>query len=245
MENDVLFMVLLYKNENFQVRAPYDLDILGKKMWQWVAMAGDGFDIKTTPCTCNSDVLSLIKPYIKNHKFVFVLYSDTPLITKNNVLEILDYFKYNNLNVLKMERGFVFNAEYLKSCDSIMASENSLFNGEEFKPIDCYEKLYVTTKKLQEQILDYHIKNGIQILDKNSTYIDADVVIEKGCVIYANNSIKGNSYLDENVVLEPNNVIKDSILSKNVIVRSSYVGNSRISENLIVGPFEAVIDKNV
>lgn len=246
MENkEILFVVLLYKNDTFQVRAPYDLEILGKKMWQWVALAGEGYDIKSTPCTINSDVVSLVKPYIKEqHKLVVVLYSDTPLINKCNVDEIIDYFQYHKLNVLKLKRGYVFDADYLKSCESILATTNKLFDGEEFEPVDSYSKLYEVTKKLQKMIIDFHEKNDVQFLDKNTTYIDADVVIEKGCIIAPNNTIKGNSYLDENVVMEPNNIIKDSIISKNVILRSSYVSNSRISENVIVGPFETIIDKN-
>ena len=246
MENkEILFMVLLYKNENFQVRAPYDLNILGKKMWQWVAMAGEDFDIKTTPCTFDSDIVSLVKPYVKNHKIVCVFYSDTPLINKSNIEEILDYFKYHNLNVLKLKRGYFFNAEYLLSCYNVLATENRLFDGKEFEAVDSYEDVYNVTKILQNLILDYHIQNGVQIIDKNTTYIDADVVIEKGCRIEPNNNIKGNTYIGENVILEPNNTIIDSIISKNGILKNSYVSNSRISENIIVGPFETVIDKNV
>lgn len=246
MENkEILFMVLLYKNENFQVRAPYDLNILGKKMWQWIAMAGEDFDIKTTPCTFDTDIVSLVKPYVKNHKIVCVFYSDTPLINKSNVEEILDYFKYHNLNVLKLKRGYIFNAEYLLSCDNVLATENRLFDGKEFEAVDSYEDVYNVTKILQNLILDYHIQNGVQIIDKNTTYIDADVVIEKGCRIEPNNNIKGNTYIGENVILEPNNTIIDSIISKNGILKNSYISNSRISENIIVGPFESVIDKNV
>lgn len=245
MDSEVLFIVLLYKNEELKTRSPYDIEILGKKMWQWVALAGEGFEVKSTPCTLSSDIVALIKPYVKDHKYVVALYSDTPMITKANVNEILDYFKYNKLNVLKLKRGYVFDAEYLKMCDSIMVSENKLFDGEEFESVDSIPKLNEVTSKLQQKIIDYHLNNGVLIIDKNTTYIDADVSIEKGCVIYPNNHIKGNSYLDENVVLEPNNVVKDSIVSKNAILRSSYVSNSRLRENIIVGPFETVIDKNV
>ena len=246
MDNkEILFVVLLYKNEQMQTRAPYDLEILGKKMWEWVALAGEDFDKVCAPCTEQSDILSLVKPYVKEHKVVVALYSDTPTITKANVNEILDYFLAHNLNVLKLKRGFVFNAEYLKTCDSIIAPYNKLFDGEEFQPIDSYEKLYDVTSKLQKMIIDFHIKNGVRIVDKNSCYIDADVVIEKGCLIEPNNHIKGKSYLDENVTLEANNVVKDSIIGKNVIVRNSYIQNSRIGENVIVGPFETIIDKNL
>lgn len=243
---DVLFIVLLYKNENMQVRAPYDIEILGKKMWEWVAMAGDECDIVTTPCTEQSDIVSLVKPYVKpNHKQVVVLYSDTPLVSKSNVCEILDYFKYHNLNVLKLKRGYVFDAEYLSACDGIMATENRLFDGEEFEAVDSFAMVNKVTTKLQQLIVSHHMQNGVQIVDKNSTFIDADVVIEKGCVIMPNNTIKGNTYIGENVVLEPNNTIKDSIISKNVVLKNSYISNSRISENVIVGPFESIIDKNI
>ncbi len=245
MEENVLFVVLLYKNEEFKIRAPYDLEILGKKMWQWVAMAGEGFDIKTTPCTKESDIVSLVKPYVKNHDKVVVLYSDTPLITKNNIVEILDYFKYHHLNVLRLKRGYIFDADYIKTCESIMATENKLFDGEEFLSVDNFEKLGEVTKILQQKILNFHMQSGVQIIDKNTTYIDADVVIERGTVIAPNNHILGNTYIAEGVVLEPNNIVKDSIISKNVILRNSYLSNSRVSENVIVGPFESIIDKNV
>lgn len=246
MDKDILFVILLYKNEKLNTKAPYDLEILGKKMWQWVALAGEGCEIKTTPCTKESDIVNLIKPYVKNqHRVVIALYSDTPLISKGNVKEIIDYFIYHNLNVLKLKRGYVFDANYLKMCDGVLATENKLFDGEEFESIDDYIKLSEIAKKLQQKIINFHMSNGVFILDKSSTYIDADVVIEKGCKIYSNNHILGNTYLDENVILEPNNIIKDSIISKNVVLRNAYISNSRIGENMIVGPFETVIDKNV
>lgn len=241
---DVLFIILLVKNEDFLVRAPYDIEILGKKMWEWVAMCGDGAKIKTTPCTESSDIVNLIKPFVSKERFTFVLYSDTPLLTKANCMEILDYFKTNQLNVLKLKRGFVFDSDYLLNCESILATENRLFDGEEFEKVDSFEKVYEVTKKLSNSILSYHMQNGVQIVDKNSTFIDADVVIEKGVKIEPNNFIKGNSYLAEGVILEPNNTIKDSIISNKVIVKNSYISNSRIPENMIVGPFETIIDKN-
>jgi len=241
--SDVLFIVLLVKSEKFGVRAPYDLEILGKKMWEWVAMCGEGAKIKTTPCMETSDILTLIKPFVGAEKYTFVLYSDTPLLSKVNCMEILDYFKARDLNVLKLKRGMVFNSQYLLNCENIMMAENKMFDGEEFEKVDNFEKLNNVTQKLKNVILDYHISNGVQILDRQSTYIDADVVIEKGVKIAPNNYIKGNTYIGEYCELEPNNTIKDSEILSRVIVKNSYISNSRIPENMIVGPFEAVLDK--
>ena len=242
--NNVLFVVLLNRNESFGVRAPYDLNVMGKKMWEWVALTGDGATIKSTPCTEESDILTLIKPFVKNEEYTMVFYSDTPLISRESVIEILEYVKSRDLNVLKLARGYVFNSEYLLNCESIMATENKLFDGEEFEKIDSFEKLEKVNIKLRDMILKFHMENGVYIKDKNSTFIDADVVIEKGVVIEPNNIITGESYIGEKATLESNNVIKDSIISNNVIVKSSYISNSRIAENMIVGPFESVINKN-
>lgn len=242
---DVLFIVLLAKNEKLQVKAPYDIEILGKKMWQWVALSGDGAKIKTTPCTEESDVISLIKPFVKDEKYTMVFYSDTPLLSRESVIEILEYFKGRHQNVLKLKRGFVFNSEYLLNCEKILSDTNSLFDSAEFEPVNSFQKLSEVTQTLRDMILSYHMDNGVYVVDPKTTYIDADVVIEKGVRIEPNNVIKGESYIGENSVLEANNTISNSIISNNVIVKNSYVSGSRISENMIVGPFETVLDKNV
>ena len=42
--------------------------------------------------------------------------------------------------------------------------------------------------KVRENILKYHMNNGVYIVDPKSTFIDADVVIEKGVKIMPNNN---------------------------------------------------------
>lgn len=242
---DVLFIVLLNKNEDMKVKAPYDIEILGKKMWQWVALAGDGAKIKTTPCTEESDIVNLIKPFVGNEKYTMVFYSDTPLLSRSLVMEILEYFQAKDLNVLKLERGFVFNSEYLLNCEKILAGASVEFSGNDFEAVDSYQKLTFVTEKLRDMILDYHMTNGVYVVDPKTTFVDADVVIEKGVRIEPNNVVKGETYIGEYSTLEANNIIKDSIISKNVIVKNSYISGSRISENMIVGPFDAVIDKSI
>lgn len=241
---DVLFIVLLNKCEDFGVRAPYDIEILGKKMWEWVALSGSGAKIKTTPCTDESDIINLIKPFVGSEKYTMVFYSDTPLISRESVIEILEYFIGKDQNVLKLKRGYVFNSQYLLNCESIMAQPDALFDNEEFEKVDNFEKLANVVEVFRENILKYHMNNGVYIVDPKSTFIDADVVIEKGVKIEHNNTIKGESYIGENCVLEPNNIIANSIISKNVVVKNSYINNSRIEENMIVGPFQTIIDKN-
>ena len=87
LNEDVLVIILLNKNFDFVVsRTPYDIDICGKKMWEWVALSCGDCEIKTTVCTEESDILTLIKPYLNNKKWTFVLYSDTPLFSTSTFI---------------------------------------------------------------------------------------------------------------------------------------------------------------
>ena len=103
----------------------------------------------------------------------------------------------------------------------------------------------VVRKKLQQKINAYHEQNGVIFIDSATTYIDADVIIEVGTKISPNNTILGQTYIGKNCVIEPNNTIKDSVISDNCVLKTSYVCESRISENIVVGPFESVIKKSI
>ena len=89
------------------------------------------------------------------------------------------------------------------------------------------------------------MSNGVNIVNALSTYIEADVIIESGVTIWQNNIIKGLSFIDKNVVLGPNNVICNAIISSGSEIKCSYIENSRISENKIIGPFEKVLNKSI
>lgn len=244
--NDLCVIILQVKNPNFKgILKSFDIDILGKRMWEWVALAVDGNIIKTTTCTEESDILSLIKPLLINTKYTAVLYSDTPLLQRSTFLEIMEYVKQRQVNVLKLTRGYIFDTEYIKNADSINAVQNKFFKEDDFMVANDYKQLAFICEILKERILDFHMKNGVYIENTNSVYIDADVIIESGSKIYSNNNIKGQTLIQKNCTILSGNVIIDSIISSGSTIVQSHIKESRISENLYVGPFENIIQKNV
>ncbi len=246
VSDDVLVILLLYKNFNFtSTYTPYDIDICGKKMWEWVALAVGDCEIKTTVATAESDVLSLIKPYLNQKRYTFVLFSDTPLFSASTFLEILNYVRAKDVNALKLKRGYVFNTNYLRNINLLMSDSVMDFGNEyDFFATDNEQKLYEVRQIIKNRILDFHIDNGVQILDKNTTNIDADVVIERGCIVSGGNNILGLTYIGKNCKIEPNNIISNSVISDNCVIKCSYIDQSRISDNIIVGPFESIIGKS-
>ena len=243
-EHGVLAIVLLYKNAEFQgVIKPYNLEICGKKLFEWVEDAVSDFEVKTVTCDENSNIVSLIKPLLNNKKTTIVLYSDTPLISKNTVSEILDYFEASTLNVLKLKRGWVFNTEYIKNAESVSSVLIREFGGADFSVVHNAETLEAATSTIKEMILNYHLQNGVFIENKTSTFIDATAIIEPGVKICANNVILGETYLGKNVIIGNNNTIISSIISSGCNIKSSYIKNSKITNNMVVGPFEIIEEK--
>lgn len=243
-ESDVLVIILLFKNPNYPgILKPYELELCGKKCWEWIELACSGYSIKTITCTPETDIISLIRPLLTDKKYTMVFYSDTPLITKNTVEEILSFVRVRDINVLNLIRGFVFNTEYLKSVEDIKGSLIEKFNEDEFFIAYDLKQFEFIRQVLKRRILDFHLLNGVVINDLSSTNIDADVIIENGSKIEPNNVLKGKTYIGKNCYLESGNIIIDSFISENCILKTSYIFNSKIEKNVIVGPFEKVINK--
>lgn len=244
-ENDgVLAIILLYKNPNFKgIIKPYNLDICGKKMYEWVEDSVAKFETKTIACDDNSNIVPLIKPLLNEKKTTIVLYSDTPLITKSTIDEVLDYYSMRHLNVLKLNRGWVFNTEYISQAEDVTSVMSRDFGEIEFSPVFDAFSLEKATNIIKNRIIDFHLQNGVFISDRNSTFIDATAILETGAKIEPNNVIKGETYIGKNVVLEPNNTIISSIISSGCDIKSSYIKNSKITENMVVGPFELIEEK--
>jgi bifunctional N-acetylglucosamine-1-phosphate-uridyltransferase/glucosamine-1-phosphate-acetyltransferase GlmU-like protein len=243
--HDVLVIILLEKNLNFKnFLKPYELNICGKKMWEWVKMATLPYKHKTTTCTNESDILSLIKPLLEEQKYTAVFYSDTPLLKKSTFDEIMSFASSRDMNVLKLTRGFVFNTEYIKKASSLQATHTEYFDEEDFMTAYDIKQLSFITDIMRGRILDYHMRNGVLIQHPQTVYIDADVVIEAGTQIGANNHLRGRVIVGKNCVIDSNNVIENSIISDGCIIESSYISESRISEYMTVGPFEKIVKQS-
>ena len=222
-------------------KIPCDFSLCGKKLVDWVCLATSGCkQVFIDDC---EDILSAVKPFAEKYNFVAVFYSDTPLLRKSTFIEVMNYFSRNRMNVLTLSRGFVFRSEFLKNAKMLMSSAVTDFDKEDFCVVDDEEKVSLAFDILNERILSFHKQNGVVVLGES--FIDADVEIEEGAVIYPNNVIKGQSYIGKNVVLESGNQIEDSIICDDCILKMSYVQNSKIEQGKTVGPFAKVINQKM
>lgn len=215
----------LLKNEK-----SFEIKIWGKPMFSWCMDAFKKFPVTEVECELNSDIMSTIKPHLKNQKYTCVFYADTPLIQDQTVFAILDYVKAKNLSALKLERGWVFETESIKNGNNYSNITTYPMNKEEFFCVFNQSQLATAREQLKKRIMQKHLLNGVNILDTNSCFIDATAVLETGSTIYPNNCIFGKSRIESGAVLKPFNSIEDSIIKSNVTLENCIVKNKTVEK---------------
>ena len=102
-KQSVSVIILLVQNKNFVgVDKPYELDLLGKSMLDWVKLACSEYKTTLVPYSNSQDVLQVIKPHIDDSEYTFVVYSDTPLLKQSTVQEVVDYALTKQTSVCKL-----------------------------------------------------------------------------------------------------------------------------------------------
>ncbi|MBP3619303.1 MAG: hypothetical protein J6J24_01435 [Clostridia bacterium] len=234
-------VIIVRAEENFSA----EFSICGKKMIDWVSLSCHICQTKIIEQPKEEDFLETIRNCGEGFKYVAVLYSDTPLLKKSTFLEIMKLFSSRDMNVMKLKRGFVFKAEFLKTATVILSAAVEDFGEDDFLVVDNSAKLSYAFAILNGRILSYHRQNGVVMFGENTIFIDADVEIEKGAIIYPNNIIKGESYIGKNAILESGNFIVDTIVCDEAFVCQSYLEESKVESSKVVGPFAKLINQKI
>ena len=85
-----------------------------------------------------------------------------------------------------------------------------------------------------------HMANGVHFVGSETSFISQDVGIGKGSVIYPNTIIKGSTVIGKGCKIGPNTVITNSIIGDGTEVNASQIMESRIGENVKIGPFSYI-----
>jgi len=91
--------------------------------------------------------------------------------------------------------------------------------------------------RMRIRINEFHMRNGVTLIDPCHTYIGPDVRIGRDSVVYPGNVLEGNTSIGSSCVLYPNNRINNAIIHDYVTIQSSVVLDSSIGEKTTVGPY--------
>jgi len=105
-------------------------------------------------------------------------------------------------------------------------------------------------KIMRKRILTQHMKQGVTVIDPDSTYIDGSVQIGQDTVVYPNSVIRDETTIGSGCVIEINCCVSRSVIGNDVHIKPSCViDESCIKDRVIIGPFahirpEAVIEED-
>lgn len=89
---------------------------------------------------------------------------------------------------------------------------------------------------MKKRINEFHMENGVTLIDPQNTYIQSDVKIGRDTTIYPGVVLEGNTDIGESCIIKQSTRIENSIIKDNVIIESSVIEDSFVDEYTHIGP---------
>jgi bifunctional UDP-N-acetylglucosamine pyrophosphorylase / glucosamine-1-phosphate N-acetyltransferase len=120
--------------------------------------------------------------------------------------------------------------------------------GRRVRPVCCADHLDVlgindraelaaARKVMNARLSAQHMRDGVTILDPDTTYLEPELTIGRETVIYPNTAIGLLSEIGESCVIGPNSRLSNAKLGARVTVRESIVVDSTLGDDCGIGPF--------
>jgi bifunctional UDP-N-acetylglucosamine pyrophosphorylase / glucosamine-1-phosphate N-acetyltransferase len=90
---------------------------------------------------------------------------------------------------------------------------------------------------MKNRINEAHMRNGVSLIDPQTTYIGSDVEIGQDTVIYPGTTITGKTVIGSECVIGPNSEIKNCQIGDETTIRQSVAHDSSIGSHVNIGPF--------
>ena len=212
--------------------------ILGRSVSDWIVFAcRDIKDVSVLDYDKKRSPIEFIREYLDDRfDYTLLLLSTTPLIENSDINTIIEYVSVKKSNLCKLPTGYVINNKYVIGGGSDVDSIYSI-NIDNFYVVETKKQYSYALNVLQERINNFHSENGVDIIKPQSIYIEPEVDIESGVVIYPNTSLKGKSSIGKGVIIKENTVISDSKIGKNSCISGSVIDGSIVSQNVYISPF--------
>ncbi len=126
--------------------------------------------------------------------------------------------------------------------------EHFVRQGKRVRPVLCGDHLHVlgindraelarARKEMNSRICAQHMRDGVTIIDPDTTYLEPELMIGRDTVIYPGTSISLLTEIGERCVVGPHTRISDAKIGNDVEIRESVIVQSEIGDDSFVGPF--------
>jgi bifunctional UDP-N-acetylglucosamine pyrophosphorylase / glucosamine-1-phosphate N-acetyltransferase len=167
-----------------------------------------------------------------------------------------------DLEIEEMNAGiYAFDEAALREAVTQLSDENAqreyyltdtvgyfVKNGKRVRPVVATDYLHVlgindrvelarARKAMNARLCAHHMRDGVTIIDPDTTYLEPELEIGRDTVVYPNTAIARLSRLGEACVIGPNARLSNAVLGDRTTIRESVVLDSTIGDGVTIGPF--------
>lgn len=124
----------------------------------------------------------------------------------------------------------------LKDSDEVVAAYR-MESFEESLGVNDRIALAEASKLMQRRINENHMRNGVTLVNPESTYIDIDVKIGQDTVIEPGVMLRGKTVIGDDCVVTSGSEIVNSVIGERVHVRTSSIFESKVGDDVQIGPY--------
>lgn len=92
-------------------------------------------------------------------------------------------------------------------------------------------------RTMKKRINEYHMRNGVSLIDPDNTYIGPDVQVGQDTIIFPGTMLSGNTVIGSECQIGPNTEISNCEIGNNTVIRQSAAFDSKIGSEVNIGPF--------
>ncbi|WP_079504187.1 bifunctional UDP-N-acetylglucosamine diphosphorylase/glucosamine-1-phosphate N-acetyltransferase GlmU [Mesobacillus jeotgali] len=92
-------------------------------------------------------------------------------------------------------------------------------------------------RTMKKRINEFHMRNGVSIIDPDNTYIGPDVAIGQDTIILPGTMLSGSTVIGSECQIGPNTEISNCKVGNNTVIRQSAAFDSSIGSEVNIGPF--------
>jgi bifunctional UDP-N-acetylglucosamine pyrophosphorylase / glucosamine-1-phosphate N-acetyltransferase len=92
-------------------------------------------------------------------------------------------------------------------------------------------------REMNARLCAQHMRDGVTIIDPDTTYLEPELRIGRDTVIYPNTTISRLAEIGEECVLGPNSRISNAGVGRRVTILESVVVDSKIGNDVSIGPY--------
>ncbi len=132
---------------------------------------------------------------------------------------------------------------YLTDCIEYISAKGlrvetvSCGSPDEWMGVNDRVQLADAAKKLRRRINNQHLLSGVTMIDPDSTYIEASVIIEQDVTVYPGVTLEGDTVIEQGAVLYPGSRITNSTIGADTTVQNSVIIDSCVGQHSTIGPY--------